>query len=203
MLRWVVTSACLVVFPAIALAQSRADLDQARDFSAYRTVAIEVTPPVGIDGKPDEGNTIRMNELRRAAEHELIIRGLVMATTGRPDLVARVTSREVERQEISSTGYAPWGWGWGYGYGYHFSTMTYAYPWVGWGPAGWDLRTYRYIEGTVMVDVLDGASGDLIYRAAESDVFDGDLADEVNEAMHDAFKDFPIRELEDEEGSVS
>jgi len=176
---------CLLAFPVIVMAETRVDMDRSKDFSQYKTFTVEVSPPIR-DGEVDEGNTIAVNRLRQAVTSALRARGLT-PTEGEADLVLRVASRETERTEVVSSWPAdPYGWygPWGYGYGGY------------WGAGHWggEVWTYRYLEGTTVIDVIERVTGDLVYRAevtAEVDDDEEDLDYDAIKIARKAFKKFP------------
>ena len=179
---------CLLAFPVSVMAETRVDMDRSKDFRQYKTFSVEVSPPIR-NGEVDEGNTIAVNRLRQAVTSALRARGLT-STDGEADLVLRVASRETERTEIVSSWPAdPYGWygPWGYGHGY-------------WGAGYWggdwggDVWTIRYLEGTTAFDVVERATGDLVYRAevtAKIDDDEEDLAYDAVKIARKAFKKFP------------
>jgi hypothetical protein len=187
LLRSVFASLWLLAVPAIVIAETRVDMDRSKDFSQYRTFSVEVSPPIR-NGEVDEGNTIEMNRLRQSVTSALRARGLT-TTDGEADLILRVSSRHTERTELVSSWPAdPYGWygPWEYGY-------------VGrWGGSYWggDVWTYRYLEGTTAIDVIERATGDLVYRAevtAEIDDDEEDLDYDAIKIARKAFKKFPAR----------
>ena len=187
LLRRVFTVLWLLALPAIVMAETRVDIDRHKDFSQYKTFSVEVSPPIR-NGEVDEGNTIGVNRLRQAVTSALQARGLT-PTDGEADLTLRVVSRETERTELVRSWPAdPYGWygPWGYGY-------------AGYGRApywGGDLWTYRYLEGTTAIDVIERATGALVYRAevtAEVDDDEEDLDYDAVKIARKAFKKFPAR----------
>jgi len=176
---------CLLAFPVIVMAETRVDMDRSKDFRQYKTFSVEVSPPIR-NGEVDEGNTIAVNRLRQAVTSALRARGLT-PTEGEADLVLRVASRETERTEVVSSWPAdPYGWygPWGYGYGGY------------WGAGHWggEVWTYRYLEGTTVIDVIERVTGDLVYRAevtAEVDDDEEDLDYDAIKIARKAFKKFP------------
>ena len=185
--RSVFASLWLLAFPAIVMAETRVDLNRHKDFSQYKTFSVEVSPPIR-NGEVDEGNTIGVNRLRQAVTSALQSRGLT-PTDGEADLTLRVVSRETEQTELVSAWPAdPYGWygPWGYGYaGYRGAPY--------WGG---DVWTYRYLEGTTAIDVIERATGDLVYRAEVTAKVDDDEEDLDHDAVRiarKAFKKFPAR----------
>ena len=191
--RSVFASLCLLVFPAIVMAETRVDINRHKDFSQYKTFSVKVSSPIR-NGEVDEGNTIEVNRLHQAVTFALRARGLT-PTDGEADLTLRVASRETERTELVSSWPAdPYGWygPWGYGYaGYRGGYVGY------WGGApywGDDVWTYRYLEGTTAIDVIESATGDLVYRAEVTAKVDDDEEDLDHDAVkiaRKAFRKFP------------
>lgn len=181
----------VVVFPLVALAEVRVDLDRHKDFGQYRTFNVEVGALVRPDGSVDETNTLAENRIRNAVTSELLARGLE-PTDESPSLIVRVSGRDSERVSVIST--APV-------YPRYYSRRRFAY----WGPYRYgfwgspyygDVWTRRYLEGALTVDVIDHRTGDLVYRAQVTDEVGKDLDKQVAKSIDKAFKKFPVKELE-------
>jgi uncharacterized protein DUF4136 len=185
----ILLSIFLLALPAAASAADvRVDYDRHKDFTKYRTFAVEVGPVVSADGIRDEHNTLSENRLRQAVTREFTTRGLEPAESG-SDLVIRVSSRDSMRTSILSSGWSyPW-YGrrafrrWGY-WGYYGDPFYY-------GP----VYTRRYLEGSLTVDVVERTTGALVYRAHVTDEVGKDLDKDVAKAMDKAFKKYPVKEL--------
>jgi hypothetical protein len=190
MVRRILASSLLLMLPAVAAADVRVDVDRHKDFAKYRTFTVEIGPLVRTDGVVDEQNTLAETRLRQAVDRELQERGLEPNATS-ANLVVRVSAREAERTQIISTGWNNYGyWGarrgyWGRRYGYWSS------------PRFNDVWTRRYVEGSLLVDVVERQTGALVYRARVTDEVDKDLDKQVAKAIDRAFKKFPVRELTD------
>ena len=189
LLRSVFASLWLLTLPGVVMAETRVDIDRHKDFTQYKTFSVEVSPPIR-NGEVDEANTIEINRLRQAVTFALRGRGLTL-TDGEADVIVRVASRRTERMELVSYWPAdPYGWygPWGYGYvGYGHAPY--------WGDFwGGDVWTYRYLEGTTAIDVIERVTGDLVYRAevtANVDDDEDDLDDDAARIARKAFKKFP------------
>ena len=189
MLRTIFTSLFLIALPAaVSAAQVRVDYDRHRDFGKYRTFAVEVGPLVRADGEPDAENTLAVDRLREAVTREFTARGLE-PSDGAADLVVRVSSRDHMRTEIINTGWNRYGW-----YGWRgYRRWGYWGPYA--GPYYGDVWTRRYLEGALTVDIVDHASGALVYRAQVTDTVGKNLDKSVANAMDKAFKKFPVKEF--------
>jgi hypothetical protein len=191
MLRKILLSMWLVSVPAVGMAQTRVDVDRDANFSRYKTFTVEITPPIRADGVVDEHNTLAEQRLRTAVTREFQLRGLE-PTDARGDLIVRVSSRETERTVVMNTGWNdPWPYRWG-----RYRRFGYWRPWGYWGPYGGDVWTRRYIEGSVLLDVIDRDTGQLVYRAQANDEIGSNLDKYVTKTVDKAFKKFPVKELD-------
>ncbi len=152
-------------------------------------------PLVRADGATDEQNTLAEDRLRHAITSELSARGLE-ATSVRPDLIVRVSRRDTERTEVVSSGFG------------HYPTyfyrpvrlrngrIAYIRSYSYWDrPFYDDVRTRRYLEGTLTVDVVARDTGRLLYRAEVNNEIGGNLEKYVAKSVERAFKKFPVKEL--------
>jgi hypothetical protein len=181
----------VLAFPVVVAAQTRVDLDRQKDFSRYKTFTLEVEPAIRADGVVDESNTLAEKRLRQAVTRELQARGLE-ATDAVANLTVRVSSRETERTVMDpgwrAYPYPYWGWNrrWAYrgGPGY----------W-GWGPYAGDAWPHRYLEVAVTIDVIEGGTGELVYRAQVADEIGNDRDKQASKMVDKAFKKFPVKEI--------
>jgi hypothetical protein len=191
MVRMLFASLWLLAFSVAATAETRVEINHAKNFLQYKTFSVEVEPTVLSDGQIDEQNTIAQERVRRAVTYQLQARGLRPAESGTADLNIKVSARETERTEIVSSGWPvyPYGWYGAYGYGGYWGGPGYY-----WGGNVW---TYRYIEAVVTYDVIEQSTGDLVYRAQRIDDVDhDDLDEDAQKNARKAFKKFPIEEFD-------
>jgi hypothetical protein len=186
MLRTILIGVWLVAVPAIALAETRVDLDRQKDFSRYKTFTLELTPPIRADGVVDEHNTLAEDRLRKA-----VARGLEGTDVG-ADLTVRVSSRETERTVVRSSAWDPYPWS--YGWGFH-PRWGYWRPSGYWGSYGYggDVWTRRYIEGSVLIDVIERTPASSFTVPKWRTRSDRDKY--VTKAVDPAFKKFPVKEI--------
>lgn len=169
------------------------DYDRQISFAAYRTYAwVDSTP---VKGERKEGPFFD-RRLRRAVERALDQRGFAAAGEAKPDLLVTaflIGPTEGERgwrywpaAPCGPVGTIAIGIGIGYPYGYghphaHWPWRSpfYRYPWgyacgyrVGFGYF-W-IPVYeepdRRLAGTIVIDILDGQSRELIWRGSEEGV---------------------------------
>lgn len=134
-------AATVVLFPGTAPAQSiQTDYDRAYDFSRLKTYAF-----VEIARNPNDPlvvNPLNERRVRAALDSQLVLKGYVRDTTGKADFL--VAYHAATRQRLSVQD-------WGYGIGR-------------WGPRRVDVD--QFTEGTLVVDFVDGASRQLIWRGS-------------------------------------
>lgn len=188
MSRKILLSIVLFSFTAVPLAADvRVDLDRDKDFSRYRTFSVEIGPLVRADGAVDEQNTLAESRLQRAVTNEFMARGIESTDAG-SQLIVRVSGRDAERSEILSTGWNSYPGYW-YRRGYRWR------PYGFWGgPYDAQVWTRRYLEGSLTVDVIERATGALVYRAQVTEEVGKDRDKYVAKAVDRAFRKFPIKE---------
>ena len=186
----ILISVFAVTLPAVAAAEVRVDLDRHKDFGKYRTVSVEVGPLVRTDGEIDTHNTLAESRLERAIVHEFLGRGIESTESG-SDLIVRVTGRDTQRSEIVRTGWNSYPGYWHRRWGY------WRYPYARWGGVYDDVWTRRYLEGSLTFDVIERATGELIYRAQVTEEVGSDREKQMTKTVDKALKKFPIKELSD------
>ena len=178
----------LLTVATVAMAQTRVDLDRQKDFSRYKTFTVQVNPPIRADGVVDELNTLAENRLRRAVTRALQTRGLE-ATDLQADLTVRVDSRETERTFVQDYAWPAYHRGWYSRWGYRRGPGY-------WHPYASDMWPYRYLEGSVRIDVIDRNTGELVYRVQVTDEIGKDLDKQVIKTVDKAFKKFPVKAID-------
>ena len=120
------------------------------EMKAYRTYA---WLPMPTDQGDDLTNSTLMGKrIRTAADHVLQKRGYEKAVSGTPDFLIGHHLAVEGKLDISTVnnyygyGYGYWGGPWGYGY-----SNTY-------------VRDYQ--EGTLILDIADGITNELVWRSA-------------------------------------
>ena len=130
-----------------------ADLDKNADFSKYKTASF-----LGWQEDSDKVlNDIDKKRLRNAFKTELTSRNITLVEA---DGDMAITLFLVADQKTSVTAYTNY-YGGGRGYG------RYGRGYGGWG-GGYSSTSYTesdYIQGTLVVDVFDNASGDMVWQA--------------------------------------
>ncbi len=128
------------------------DYDKEADFAALKTFAwlpMPVNPAASVK-EALERNSLMNKRIRRAVEAQLTAKGYQVDVTHSDFMVTYHIGVE---DKIAVTD-------WGYGYG-----------WRGWGgPSRVDV--YQYQQGTLILDVIDSKSKQLIWRSVAQGVID-------------------------------
>jgi hypothetical protein len=144
------------------------------DFSAYRTYALRSVPT-----REGEPRSLIDQRAQAAIDRALTAKGLRrVADTESPDLL--VISRFDARDRVEVAPYYS-----GYG-GYWFPTY------MGWGYGG-SAMSYPYVEGTLVVDLVDAKSNNVVWTGrARRTTSEADLAaDKVDEMVKKLLEEFP------------
>jgi hypothetical protein len=144
----------LVALPATAQTV-HVDYDRSVDFDSFRSFAWAATPETSIRGE----SPLTHSRIKNAIEHYLAEAGLV-EDTAQPDVYVtyHTSSKEEVTYHTSSFG-ADYGGGWGWD------------PY--WGGRGMTTSTTRantYERGTLIIDLWDAESKQMIWRGSASTV---------------------------------
>lgn len=151
------------------------------DFAQYRTFAVEQGEVMGPNHAREPANGPAEARIRKGIADQLRAKGMVENESA-PDVVATFVLGTQERTELDA--FTPPYVGWGYG------------PW---GPMGWwggtgypQWYTRTYVQGTLVVDLVDAHTDRAVWRAyARTDLSGSNLDPEIDRAVAKAFKDYP------------
>jgi hypothetical protein len=160
----VVALSALLALPAYA-AKPQIQWDEAYDFTTVKTFQWQANP----DSSLEKRNPFMHSRVVTAIEYELTATGLTEVQSNPDVYVTYHTSTENKvRLESDSYGYGFGGYGtvgWGhYGYG-----MAYG------GPVSTTTRVVEYDEGTLVVDIWDAKTKQLVWRGTATRVFSEDV----------------------------
>ncbi|MBZ0167936.1 hypothetical protein MELA_00958 [Candidatus Methylomirabilis lanthanidiphila] len=152
------------------------DYDKEMNFAALNTFAwlpIPVNPPANVK-EALERNSLMDKRIRRAVEAQLAVKAYHMHETN-PDFM--ITYHIGIQEKIAVTD-------WGYDYGRR-----------GWGAPS-RIDVYQYQEGTLVLDVIDSHSKQLIWRSVAQGVIDPSAPIEkreqrLNDVVTRMLADFP------------
>ena len=146
--------------------------DYDRSFNLLRLRTFAFKDQYRRDGSLLKENTLVDKRIREALRRDLEARGFRYAPEGQADFQIAYYAREREKAEVEGAGYGmPRRWRWG------------------WGPNLW---TRYYTEGSVVVDFIDPASNQLIWRGRVTDTVKGlDQSDkQIDKGANELVKHF-------------
>jgi len=159
----------------------KTDYDRTADFASFKTFAFAGLADVNKGGIYD--NTLMDKRIESAVVRELSAKGLRQVGVGDPqDLLVQYWVNVQDKQRLESGGtsvgvargpYGGYGWGAGYGGG---------------------VTTYDYKEGTLILDLIEPAKKQLVWRATIVGTLQDSTKDNVelgNKAIAEAFESFP------------
>jgi len=152
------------------------DIDKNANFAAYKTfVWVESTDTTsGEDGEESPPRSSE-SELIRSLTNKLLAEKGLKLDPDHPDIF--VTSHSGEERKIDVTGQ-------GYSYGGEYT---------GWQDAG--IGLYAYKEGTLIIDLVDARTKNLVWRGVAQGVMLGGSKRERNKmitkALEEMFKKYP------------
>jgi len=129
----------------------KTDYDRSFNFGKLRTFAFEDQKRP--DGSLLQRNTLVDKRIRDALIRDLESRGFRYEPSGQADFLIADYARQREAVEVDPIGYG----------------MPYRWRW-GWGPGVW---TRYYTQGSVVVDFIEPANNQLIWRGRVTDTVKG------------------------------
>jgi len=177
---------CLLIGLALGLSacnefKVQTDHDVTADFTMFKTFAFAGLADVNKGGIYD--NTLMDKRIESAVVRELTAKGLRQVGVGDPqDLLVQYWLNVQDKQRLESGGtsvgvargpYGGYGWGAGYGGG---------------------VTTYDYKEGTLILDLIEPAKKQLVWRATIVGTLQDSTKDNVelgNKAIAEAFESYP------------
>jgi len=151
------------------------DFEHSANFGRYRTFAWL---------RPAQAPGLWPQRIATGVTAELKVKGLTY-NPNHPDLMVSAvgTSKTMRNVNTFYSGTGGWGWyGPGYGYGY------------GPGPATATTTVTEYQQGTLVVDLLDANTKELVWRGIATDTASGNPEKnqkKLNKALQKMFKKYP------------
>ncbi len=185
------TTLVLGWFSLTANAQVSTDYDRTVDFSRYHTYAF-VKPDIHVCTNPLYNSPLLMEHIEGNLVRELGERNLTQQPAN-PDLLVKVYTyaENKTRTVYSDSPYAPFlPYRWGFS-PYRFGYLPFGGYYGGWG------QTYnqKYMQGTLLVDLLDANTHKLLWRGAVQGVVDNlnRLNRQVARGVHKLMKEYPVK----------
>lgn len=152
----------------------RAELDPAANVGVYRTFAWLPVKP-GIPGEPRRDNVLLDRDIRATVDETLRQKGYAKADSGTPDFLIGYRA-DIKEKAINSV------------------RDYYEYRQLGGKEAVTDAYVFGHEEGTLSLDVVDGRSGRLVWRASATAVVDPtERKTRIAEALRKMLAQFPSR----------
>ncbi len=178
-----VTSAAVLAAVSCSTTSIQSDRDDQADFGSYSTFTWFNAPDT--DTQPTAGpSQIVDGRIRSALAENLTTKGYTQAAPGAADLQVAYYTSLSSQLRVDNAG---WGYGWGYGPSWGFG-YTY-WP-------GWNMTTVStYLEGTIIVDVIDRAKNQLVWRGVATSALSKESSSEekINSTLTRVLADFPPR----------
>jgi hypothetical protein len=148
------------------------DYDQQVDFAGYNS--FQWVP------SKNSSNSLLESRIEAAVVSELTRKKGLLQLTDNPDLYVIYHAGAEDKVDIQS-----------YGYGYGAGRYGGAY---GWGGGG--ISTYNYTEGTLIIDMIDASTKQLVWRGSATGVLDENPSPEkvtqnVNNAVAAILAQYP------------
>jgi hypothetical protein len=160
------------------------DFDRTADFTRYRTFAWGKSE-VNVKNPVHNSKLINKN-IKTTVENELAKRG-ISRNDKDPDFMISYHTYTEQKQEATGGNY----------YGYPFSPFRF-YPYgFGWGfPYGWNStpRTITITEGTLIIDITDSKTNELVWRGTVSGNVDNvsNLEKQIRKGIKAILKKYPV-----------
>jgi hypothetical protein len=174
----------LVLTVIVVQAQVHVDFDKKTDFSKYKTFKFESGKVIRQLGVKDTNTTFLDQYISQAITDDLKSKGLTPSETN-PDLIITYLAGAREKQQVQNYMSNP---GFFYPY-YRFYGLN---GW--WGPQWNNFWVTNYEEGTVIIDMIDAKTDQLVWRAyAVSSINNYNEQKFVSKEIGKSFKHFPPR----------
>lgn len=153
---------CLGVLTVVAVtgallrAETNSYFDKSYNFMPLKTFDFKAQNRLSTD--PIANNRIWSDEIRGEVANTLQANGFQRTTTGKPDFVVAYYLGLKERYNVAYLDYGFPGRG--------------RFGWRGWGGWGGDIWNIPYTESTLIVDIVDAQTNQLIWRGYDTNTID-------------------------------
>jgi Domain of unknown function (DUF4136) len=145
----------VLAFASSVFAGAHSDFTKSYPLQTLKTFEFKQQNRISRD--PLANNDIWANDLRDAIQIDLANRGFREAANGNPDFYVAFYVGLKDRYDINHLGY-----------GVPVFHRGFRRGWWGW-PAGYDAWAVPYTESTVIVDVIDAHTNQLVWRGYDTD----------------------------------
>jgi hypothetical protein len=144
----------LLASTGAAFADTHSDFTKSYSLQGLKTFAFKDQRRISRD--PLANNDIWANDVRQAIRADLTSRGLTEAVEGTPDVYVAFYVGLRERYDVNAVGYGLPVYG------------GFRRGWWGW-PHGYDVWSVPYTESTLIVDLIDARTNQLVWRGYDTD----------------------------------
>jgi hypothetical protein len=148
-------------------AMASAHSDYTKSFPLQTLKTFEFKDQRRISRDPLANNAIWATDMRDALRRGLAEHGIVEATSGNPDFFVAFYVGLQDRYDMQYLGY-----------GLPVFHRGFRSGWWGW-PGGYDAWAVPYTQSTVIVDVIDAHTNQLVWRGHDVDTFNMDHPDKT------------------------
>lgn len=162
------------------------DFDRAADFSQYKTFAWG-KPEIDVENPVYDSDLIN-DRIRHAVETEFAKRGIVKSHSD-PDFIVRYHTYTEEKKSRTGGYPNPYSYRY-YPFGFYPFAFGYAYPYYWMSPP----QIREFTEGTLILDILDNRSNELVWRGAVSGNVDdlAGLKKQIDKGIKAIMKKYPV-----------
>ena len=138
-----------------AFAGAHSDFTKSYPLQTLKTFQFKQQHRISRD--PLANNDIWADNVRQSIRNDLWSRGIMEAANGNPDFYVAFYVGLKDRYDVNYVGY-----------GFPVFHRGFRTRWWGW-PAGYDAWAVPYTESTVIVDVIDAHTNQLVWRGYDTD----------------------------------
>jgi hypothetical protein len=166
------------------------EIDRGADFKHYKTFSWG-TSELKAENPLYKGDLIN-RKIKATIADEFAKRG-ILYTDANPDfLVSYKTYTEQKQQSYGSNYISPYFMPYGYGF---FQYGLYPFGFGGWGyPYGMNRRTYDYTEGTLIIDITDKKTDEVVWRGSVTGNIQNtnNLQKQIGKGIKAIMKKYPV-----------
>ena len=151
----VAVALAILVGGSTAYAGTHSDFTKSYPLQTLKTFEFKYQNRISRD--PLANNDIWANDVRQAIRSDLMDHGMTEAANGEPDFYVAFYVGLKDRYDIDTIGY-----------GMPVFHRGFRTGWWGW-PRGYDVWAVPYTESTVIVDIIDARTNQLVWRGYDSD----------------------------------
>jgi len=155
----------LVAGSGSAFASAHSDYTKSFPLQTLKTYAFKEQHRISRDPLADNG--IWATNVRDAIRQDMQSHGVVEATNGNPDFYVAFYVGLKDRYDLDSVGY-----------GMPLFHRGFRSGWRGW-PRGYDVWAVPYTESTVIIDLIDAHTNQLVWRGYDSGTLNLDKPDKT------------------------